>query len=66
MFPDSLRRAERGEIPRAAAGFVPDLSAYATKMHVSLVLAIGVRDRDRAAIILLRLEGVGVEAVAAS
>jgi adenylate cyclase len=40
VFPDSLRRAERGEIPRAAAGFVPDLSAYATKKCVSLVLAV--------------------------
>jgi len=39
MFPDGRRRAERAEIPRAAAGFVPGLSAYATKKCVSLVLA---------------------------
>ena len=39
LFPVSRQRSEHGGIPRTAAGFVPDLSAYATKMRVSFVLA---------------------------
>ena len=39
MFPGSRRRADGRGIPTADADFVLDLSAYATKTRVSLVLA---------------------------